>query len=103
MLLLMLFLIEYYYIHERKGQNLKTLQELRMLFNHRLLIDKRHSIENVQNVPNHCNNGQHSYQSVKDNVTHYAVPLDHKNDKKGHKRRSQAISIVHLPYLGIPE
>ena len=31
-----------------------------MLFSQRLLIDKRHSIENVQNVPNHCNNGQHS-------------------------------------------
>ena len=52
------------------------------------LCAKRESriIENFQNVPNCCNNGQHSYQSVKDNVTHYAVPFDHQNDKKGHKQ-----------------
>ena len=83
--------------------SLKTLQELRMLFCRTLLIDKRHSIQNFQNVPNCCNKGQLSYHSVKDNVNHYAVPLDHQNDGRGHKTRSQAISIVLLPYLGIPE
>ena len=40
---------------------------------------------------------------VNDNVTHYAVPLDHQKGKKGHKTRFQAVSIVVLPYLGIPE
>lgn len=50
MLLLILFLIECYYIHEKKGQNLKKLQELRMLFSHRLLIDKRHSISRMSKI-----------------------------------------------------